>query len=307
MPEQFRVVPLALNLRRTPGVSTVNRIAVLPEGTIVDKLGDAGDGWWRVRTTLNGVAVEGFVSARYLARVLATDPTPTITVAVGPVHLEEGRRDITRAGTSGRAYPLGEPGRPPAPSGVGAGRRDGLLAIIDWLDVEAGARWRPGGGATFCNIYAYDVCYLAGAFLPRVWWKPAALARLMAGEPVVPRYDVTVQELNANALADWFEDHGARFGWSRTFDLGVLQNAANEGRLAVIVAQRTNLNRSGHIQIVAPEHGDQQALRRADGTVALPLQSQAGTRNFRYGFLGRSAWWANPTQYRKHGFWTHQP
>lgn len=307
MPEQFRVVPPALNLRRTPGVSSVNRIAVLPEGTIVDRLGDAGGGWWAVRAVLNGVAVEGFVNAQHLTRAAATDPTPAATGGVDAVHLAEGRSDIIRASAAGRAFPLGESGRPAAPSGVGAGRRDGMLAIIDWLDVETGARWRPSGSATFCNIYAYDVCYLAGAFLPRVWWKPAALARLMAGEPVVPRYDVTVHELNANALTDWFEDHGARFGWSRTFDLAALQTAANEGRLAVIVAQRTNLNRSGHIQIVAPEHGSFEALRRADGSIAMPLQSQAGTRNFRYGFLGRSAWWANPAQYRKHGFWTHQP
>lgn len=305
MTEQFRVVPTALNLRRSPRVTSGNRIAVLPEGTLVEKLGDAADGWWHVRTSLNGIAVEGFVSARYLAPAGTAEPAPAASGIIA-VHLKEGRPDITRANTAGRAFPLGESGGPPAPAGVGAGRLAALLEIIDWLDVETGARWQPRGNTTFCNIYAYDVCYLAGVYLPRVWWKPAALARLMAGEQVVPRYDVTVQELNANALADWFEDHGARFGWIRTFDTESLQRAANEGRLAVIVAQRTDLNRSGHIQIIAPEHG-QHAAKRSNGTVTVPLQSQAGTRNFRYGFLGQGAWWANPAQFRKHGFWTHQP
>jgi hypothetical protein len=181
-----------------------------------------------------------------------------------------------------------------------------LLQIIDWIEVENRERWRPTATSTFCNIYAYDVCYLAGVYLPRVWWRPKALVALAAGERVVPRYDDTLHELNANALCDWFEDHGSVFGWQRALNPNDLQDAANAGELAIIVAQRLDLNRSGHIQIVAPEH-ETFSARRSDSQSLLPLQSQAGARNFRYGFLGQRPWWAVTTQFRKHGFWINRP
>jgi hypothetical protein len=60
--------------------------------------------------------------------------------------------------------------------------------------------------------------------------------------------------------------------------------------------------------MVAPESSAHRA-RRDGSRVNLPLQSQAGTRNFCYGFLGNSTWWTNPSQFQKHGFWGnfHEP
>lgn len=300
MPEKFRVTSESLNLRSAPDPTRQNRIATLPQGAAVEKLAVSSVAdWWRVAVTLQGARVEGFVNSRHLAPAGSQDPTPAAQ-RVGPVHLAENSASATRDSASRRAFPIGEPGRPARLAGAPAQRQAGLLAIIDWLDVERGERWRPGA-STFCNIYAYDVCYLAGIYMPRVWWTDRALARLSRGEPVVPRYDDTVRELNANALTDWFEDHGEAFGWRRSIDLDEMQSAANAGRLAVIVAQNSNLNRSGHIQIVAPEH-DGFAARRRDGRVANPLQSQAGRRNFRYGTLERTPWWPKPG-FRKHGLW----
>jgi hypothetical protein len=45
----YRVVATALNLRSTPEVAPTNRLAVLPQGTIVEKLNDtAVADWWAV-------------------------------------------------------------------------------------------------------------------------------------------------------------------------------------------------------------------------------------------------------------------
>lgn len=53
----------ALNLRGTPEVSATNRLAVLHLGQPVDVLGLAGDGWMKVRTSVDGTNREGFVKA----------------------------------------------------------------------------------------------------------------------------------------------------------------------------------------------------------------------------------------------------
>ncbi|WP_119421674.1 SH3 domain-containing protein [Desertibaculum subflavum] len=299
---QFRVAATALNLRAKPSAQA-DRVAVLPQGCIVARLALAEGNWWRVGAVLQGAGVEGFVNSTFLVASDAPAEAPPAT-RIGAVHLKENRTDITRHRDGGRAFPIGEADRPPPVAGDAAARRAGLLAIIDWLDVESGERWLANGTTTFCNIYAHDVCHLAGVYLPRVWWTPKALMRLGSGEPVAAAYGETVRELSANDLADWFEDYGPSFGWRRLFDLDALQASANQGRPAIIVAQRTDLDRSGHIQLVAPEHAAH-AAHRADGKVIRPLQSQAGVTNFRYGFLGSGSWWSG-SEFRKHGFWAQE-
>lgn len=213
MADQHRVAATSLNLRSEPLVRPGNRIAVLPEGQLVTKLGESGtEGWWQMRTTLTGTPVEGFVAARHLVPAGAPPAAPAAR-AIEAVHLTQNRPDVRRDRDSGRAFPIGEPGRPPAPTGSDAQRQDALLAIIDWLDVESGARWRPGAGLTFCNVYANDVCYLAGVYLPRVWWTGRALTELARGRPATPALGSTIHELNANALCDWLEEFGPQFGW----------------------------------------------------------------------------------------------
>jgi hypothetical protein len=158
--------------------------------------------------------------------------------------------------------------------------------------------------ATFCNIYACDYCYLSGVYLPRVWWTAAALVRIGAGEAVPVRYGETVLELNANGLYDWLKKFGAGFGWHQVDTEDAVQLAVNEGGVAVICARRKVASAPGHIAVVVAERVPQHAAERAGGVVKLPLQSQAGARNFCYG-CGLSKWWAG-AQFQAYGFFVHE-
>ncbi len=314
-----RVLPTQLNLRSEPRVAADTWIAALNQGSEVEKRGDGGvEGWLRVRVALNQVLREGYVAERYLAALPARPrargavagpgaAAPAAPVsAIAPAHLQHNRRDITRARDGGRAYPLGEAGRPGRGATTPAGKAAQLLAIADYLDSAAAAhlRYQPKSGTTYCNIYACDYCYLAGVYLPRVWWTDRALEGLHSGEDVAVAYGRTVRELNANALHDWLEDHGTGHGWQREIDLTTLQAAANAGEVCLIVGKRRDLNRSGHIVAVAPEHAGFDARRNAAGEVLRPVESQAGTRNFRYA-VGRSAWWLN-ARFQSFAFWRHR-
>ena len=161
------------------------------------------------------------------------------------------------------------------------------------------------GTFTYCNIYVYDVCDTAGCYIPRVWWNSRAIADLRADKTVAAKYASTVNEMAANYIFNWLVEYGQDFGWKRVFDLDSLQNAANAGDIGIICAQRTQMNKPGHIQIVAPEHGSHAAKRSAAGKVTQPLQSNAGSRNFNYGFLGNS-WWTS-SQFKEFAYWTNRP
>lgn len=315
----------ALNLRSSARVTPATWLATLAQGAAVQVLGDAGtSGWVRVRTMLGDALREGVVAERHLT-VVESRPEPVLAAATeqpaepeesselkpGPVqaaHLRRDRVDITRRRDGGWAFPLGEPGRPRrAVNAETSAKVEALLAIVDWLDVEnpLHLRYRPRGNTTFCNIYAHDFCDLAGAYLPRVWWTDRALRRWQAGEPPVVRYDDTVRELNANALHDWLADHGPGFGWHREIDLTILQAAANSGEVCVIIAKRRDLNRSGHVSVVMPEHGEWRARRDRAGAVSRPVESQAGTRNHRVIVHEARPWWLNE-RFSAHAFWRHR-
>lgn len=298
----FVVDRLGLNLRSQPRQTSTNILAVLPQGHQVEKLAEAVDPfWWQVRTTVGGTEVEGFVAGAMLAPAGgAAAPAPLPAIQIPPAHLAEDRPSVKRATTGGWAYPLGEPGRPPRASGNPASRAAALIAIVDWLDVESGIhlRYRRSGTVTYCNVYAADYCYLAGAYLPRVWWNGAALLRLGAGEDVQASYGATVEELTANRLFDWLRHFGPTFGWTRVFDLDQVQAAANSGEICIACAQRAELSRPGHITAVVPEAAANTAARTADRVTA-PLQSEAGWGNHRY---ASRRWWVDP-KFREVGFW----
>jgi len=298
-----RVTATGLNLRSAPDPTKKNRIATLPQGAAVSKLANAAmPPWWQVETTVAGQVLQGFVNSIFLAPIGAAPAGPTASGIV-EVHLRENHPDARRNIAGVRAYPISEAGRPPKLTGSPAQRATGLLAIIDWLDVETGLRWQKIPKTTYCNIYAYDVAYLAGVYIPRVWWRGPALAALSQGQTVPVEYDTTVGEMNANALTNWFESHGTMFGWRRSFDVTEMQRAANAGEVAVMAAHNADGNAPGHIQIVPPEHGAFVAKWHG-ANVVNPLQSQAGARNFRYGQLAAN-WFAASSQFRKHGFWIH--
>jgi hypothetical protein len=309
MADLYEVKSTSLNLRSRPVVDSSTRIGQMPHGHLVSKLADSEvSGWWKIGTTLKGRETTGYVASRFLRATTATVETatkPREDEASGrsdgqtlPIcHLRENRPEVKRSRAERRAYPLGEPGRP----GLGsdpAGHIADLHAIVDWLDVERHDRYKPTSNATFCNIYAYDFSYLAGCFVPRVWWMRAAQLRLANGESVPVRYGETVREMNANSLLDWFEDFGADYGWNEAFDETEVQDKVNAGKLGIIVAARTNANRSGHITVVLPETDQHQAEREADRVIK-PLQSQAGgTRHNRF-----TSKWYRGTQFRDYDFW----
>jgi len=319
-----RVTATSLNFRSSPEVPSVssrNRIGSLGRGKEVVKVRDADSaGWVQIRTLLNGVLREGFVAARFLERLPGapaavpsvaepavappTPPSPPPALAILPSHMAENRRDITRARDGGRAYPLGEAGRPGRSASASTAKKvEQLLEIVNYLDSAntSHLRYKPKSRTTYCNIYAYDYCYLAGVFLPRTWWTGPALRRMRDGESLSVVYGETVRELNANALHDWFKDYGAGYGWKNEIELDSMQGAANEGEVCIIVAQRRDLNRSGHIVAIVPEHDGMRAKRNSQGEVIQPVESQAGSRNFRFG-VGNRQWWQDE-KFSSFGFW----
>ena len=175
-------VTTTLNLRSKAVVSPSTRLATLTDGMRVMKVADADKpGWWRVRVVVRNRLMEGYVSSKYLVplspKAAAADPTPTaspIDFEIPPAHLKENNRASTRAKTETWAYPLGEPDMPRRTGKTAATKSKQLLAIVNYLDPEAPShkRYQRTPGATFCNVYAYDYCYLAGVYLPGYGGSP---------------------------------------------------------------------------------------------------------------------------------------
>ena len=111
-----------------------------------------------------------------------------------------------------------------------------------------------------------------------------------------------VFQQRANDLFRWLRDFGVQFGWRQTGSLTKLQLAANSGGLGVIVARRKEDGRSGHIVMVVPEL-EKRAVWNGDGEVVSPVQSQAGSVNFRYG-TGKAGWWQDE-RFAEFAFWIH--
>jgi len=294
-----------LNLRAAPSISKDNVIAVMPLATIVESIGDIlPDNWQKVKTILSNIIKEGYCASQYLESTTETLPGITVSPNLPEAELTVKPGTVISRNGTGRAYHLAEPGLVKIDLSTiptTAEKIMGIYSVLDFLNVENSLRYAPKLTATYCNIYAYDFVYCLSRYIPRVWWHERYLEKLIAGEAIVPVPDKTVYELNANALADWFEEFGASFKWSRVWDLTALQDQVNEGRIGIIVAQRLNLNASGHIVAVIPENGTNVAQRTQTGEVILPLQSQSGRHNRKI-FTG-SKWWANPAQYGKFGFW----
>jgi hypothetical protein len=265
-----------LNLRAGPGTSHT-LLAVLAAGARLE-VAAITPGWTQVPG-------RGWVSSAYLRAALDGAALPVSDLFSSAARLDS---------TEGRHARL-------SLEAVGEGT-ERAHRIVQLLDVERSARYRPAAGKTYCNIYATDFAHAWGAFLPRTWWTPDALRRLQVGEQVKPVYAETVTELNANALYDWLNAGRSVWGWQRHDTADELQQAVNGGRIGVICAARTDASRSGHITVCVPEDATHKAARKVDGgPVSSPLQSQAGTRNFAYHV---TAWWGG-AQFRGFGFWSH--
>jgi hypothetical protein len=305
-----------LRLRSDPSVpakSTANIIGELPDGQLVRAVaGKAVNGFREVETSLSGGLLRGFASTKFLKRVSGAPVLDVAQPAAEPpktgiveVFMPRKAGTVTKRTEIAGAHSLNEPKQPARKGTTPDELRAEIKAIIEYLDVEnpAHKRYKPRSGLTFCNIYTHDFCFLAGAYLPRVWWSQAAIRDLATGKKVEPLIGKTIDERRANDLFRWLRDFGLDFGWRRADTLSQLQDEANLGALGLIVARRKEDGKSGHIVMVVPETDDQKAKRDASGQVIAPVQSQAGARNFARG-TGTKDWWKGD-QFAESAFWLH--
>lgn len=149
----------------------------------------------------------------------------------------------------------------------GARSPDNLRAVIDQFNVESATRYTPyRNGATYCNIFVWDVTSAMGCEVPHY-------VDAVTGEPRTYPDVSGARELDANGVAGWLADSGAGYGW-REVSEAEAQALANEGQ-AVVGAWKNN-GGIGHVQIVCPS---------ADGTYDAsrgPAIAQAGSRNTNY-------------------------
>jgi hypothetical protein len=226
-----------------------------------------------------------------------SSPAATIGNLKTPVNLRGNNLAATLEAPppDSQAFPLNEGSILPFNTSTAKDQKiDNLKSIISFLDVNNAShlRYKPGGGKTFCNIYAYDLAYLMGNkinryYIPRVWWTDAAITAIRNGVPQAPSAATTLREMTANDLHDWFEAFGGNFGWVRENDPDALQASVNNsGDIGVMVGKKAVGH--GHITIVVAEQtpgpaGTFKAVRDAAGHVSNPLQSQAGATNFGFG------------------------
>ena len=295
---KFIIDTLSLGVHRKPRGDPDTRIAMLPQDCPVTLIGSPDDDWCEVETTLDGERLQGFVRSRFL--VPADERSADKATHVTEVHLRRDHPYATRAADGYRPFPIAEHGAPERD--LDDRRPEAITRIIEWLDVESSARYQPNGHTTYCNIYAYDVCYFAKTYLPRVWWTGPALDDLRQGRPVEVRYGETVREMPANDLFWWLSDFGPKFGWRRVLSPDTVQDAVNRGEVGVICACHRDGNRSGHITAAVPETGRHTARRAEDGSVVSPLQSEAGSDVNLY---MTSAYWNNAGTFQDFGFWVH--
>jgi hypothetical protein len=307
-----------LRLRREPKVDAAkpdaNVIARLPDGQHVQAVTNKKvNGFLEVETSLLGAHLRGFASAQFLkpasgveaVAVVTPSPTPPAGNLVA-VYMPRKSGTVTKRTDPATPHSLNEPGQPGRKGKTPDELRAELAAIVDWLAVDkpANRRYQPTNKSTFCNIYAHDFCHLAGVYLPRVWWSAGAIESLTQGQAVQPLLGKTIDEQRANDLFRWLRDFGIRFGWRQTGSPTKLQLEVNQGAVGLLVARRRADGLSGHLTVVVPETEENRARRDASGEVVAPLQSQAGTTNFRYG-TGKTGWWLDEDRFAEHAFWLH--
>ncbi len=305
-----------LRVRSAPKISsplTANVIAQLPDGHPVRAVtGTAVRNFLEIETSLAGAHIRGFASSDFLAPAPGVNVIPIVQPAEAPptsgiveVFMPRPASLITRRTAIAGAHSLNESSMPTRKGATSDELRASLGEVIDYLasDKATHKRYKPRDGLTFCNIYAHDYCFLAGVYLPRVWWTPGAIERLTQGETVEPLIENTIMEMRANDLFRWLRDFGPRFGWRQTGTPTKLQQEANQGAAGLIVARRKQDGKSGHIVAVVPETETERAARNTAGEVTRPLQSQAGAVNFRRG-TSTLNWWKGD-QFAESAFWLH--
>src|SRR4051812_40345925 len=174
MPQTFVVTATLLNLRSTPAIEPGNIIGKLGEGQRIAADPTSSPAWLQVQS--NGVL--GFASSSFL-RLDGGAPLPATPAAPGIAHLPPAvsfpaSPQAALNSMASRHCPLGALMPRPRGGQTLEARVTALHQIVADLDVTRSLRYMPGT-QTYCNIYAHDFCYLAGVYLPRVWWNSKAL------------------------------------------------------------------------------------------------------------------------------------
>ena len=177
---------------------------------------------------------------------------------------------------------------------IGARTPEVLRLIVKQFDVERNPRYARSVGATWCNIFLWDV---TRALCPPIDLdKPVGeavphwieVARILTGEIVDTEHEgdpcelpspsqahedwaprIKRIELTANGQVDWLERHGARFGWSPV-ERPMAADLANAGQpVAVVWANKTVTGKDagpGHVAICLPPVDGQIRIAQAGGS-----------------------------------------
>ncbi len=126
-------------------------------------------------------------------------------------------------------------------SSVGYRSAYAYAKVIDQFNVETRSRYQPGGGKTYCNIFAWDVTSAMNCEIPH--W-------------------VDSKEQNANANYDWLVNGNG--GWYSVTESTALSNAKKG--IPTVVAWKNTDGGSGHIAVVRPTNGSSVRIAQAGAT-----------------------------------------
>ena len=162
------------------------------------------------------------------------------------------------------------------------GQRDPAIysQLIDQFAVGNNRRYLPDDGGTYCNIFAWDVSRAMGTEIPH--WIDSA------GNIEAPRAP-HAREININGGVNWMRSHGVtQFGFHSCTPQQA-QDAANQGKLAVVMWKNTGSGH-GHVAVVRP----------GSVTTRGPAIAQAGRHNFNEGHVTTGFGQLGPLEYFFH-------
>jgi hypothetical protein len=152
--------------------------------------------------------------------------------------------------------------------------------LINQFAVGHNPRYLPDNGNTYCNIFAWDVSRAMGAEIPH-WVDDAG--HIMAPGAAHAR------EININGGVNWMRSHGVTQLGFHSCTPQQAQDAANKGRLAVVMWKNTGSGH-GHVAVVRPGKFSE---------VGGPNIAQAGRHNFNEGHVVNGFGQLGPLEY----FW----
>jgi len=205
-----------------------------------------------------------------------TAPTPAPEPAPGHTETYDGIHPAP--GTT--SMPQENYNHPPLTNAPG--QRDPAIysQLINQFAVGNNQRYLPNNGNTYCNIFAWDVSRAMGAEIPH--WIDSA------GNIKAP-HEPNASEITINGGVNWMRSFGVtKFGF-RSCTAQEAQDAANQGKLAVVMWKNTGSGH-GHVAVVRP----------GTLTAAGPEIAQAGRHNFNDGHVSQGFGQLGPLQYFSH-------